>query len=170
MGRSLAVKGPPIIRFGVVLAVLLIVLSVVLSSCLLVGTRGARDLYVAPGREEAVRRGAWEVGAVRVDKMVGSGSLEEEARSILRLFLARDTGMRPGMEEIDALTLDAIIREREFLRDYRSLHAVSVELWLYERDPAVPVAVALYSENSRDTIESHAYLYRVLRRALRLFR
>ncbi|MBN1836705.1 MAG: hypothetical protein JW820_12695, partial [Spirochaetales bacterium] len=139
----------------------------VLSSCLLFEPRGARELYVAPGREETLKQGAWTLGSITLEKLAGSTSLESEARGILRLILARDFQPEGGAGPV--LRLDASVREREFLRDYRSLNAVSVELRLYESGSEEPLAMALYSENTRETIESHAYLYDLMRRALGLF-
>jgi hypothetical protein len=177
VARILAVKAFLVVRCGILLFTL--------SSCVLLEPRGAREVYVAPGSETAIIEAEWRVATVRVEKTVGSASLQEEARSILEVTLAREQGrarrtpgrvpapapnVEPDGPAIPALSLDAVIREREFMRDYRSLNAVSVELRLYESDPARPVAMALYSENTRDTIESHAYLYRLIRKAMGLVR
>ena len=176
MRRPLAVPRRPIRpRPALLLPLLLLGISIpMLASCLLPEARRARDLYVAPGGEELLDRASWGVGSVLVEQGVRSASLEAEARSILQVLLAQ-TGVRgtpEGSREggAEELLLDATIREREFLRDYRSFNAVSLELRLYQTDAERPLAIALYSENTRETIASSAYLYAVIRKALGVLR
>jgi len=161
----------PLLRIPANAALALCVLAV--CSCLLFETRRARDLYVAPGYEQSFRTAGWIVGPVQVHKGVSTDSLEDEARSILQVLLLRDSASAsvgdtaaPGGS--GQLTLAALIRQREFVREYRSLNAVSVELRLFDGDCETPIAIALYSENTPETIESHAYLYSLIRKALRV--
>ena len=65
----------------------------------------------------------------------------------------------------NTLLLRALIKEQAFSREFRDLNTVSIELSIFDPPKTGAVALALYSENTKDTIESYAYLHSVIRRA-----
>jgi hypothetical protein len=137
-----------------------------LCSCLVLQPRCTRDRYIEPGYAEMIEQAALNLDSVAVRRGIASGALEANATYILELMLRRHNAetSNPG----HALSMRALIKEEEFSREFRSWNAVTVELSLFDPQGSKAVALALYSENTKETIDSYAYLHSVTRRALRL--
>jgi len=137
-----------------------------LCSCLIFQPRQARDLYIESGYAERIGRAELILDSLTVQRGFDSQALEENASYILRLLLAQrnqDSG-RNGK----ALSVRALIKEEEFSQEFHTLNTVTVELRVFDPPNTEAVALALYSENTKDTIASYAYLHSLIRRALRL--
>jgi hypothetical protein len=91
-----------------------------------------------------------------VQKGFESLHLHANAKHILSLPLAKNTKKprQPGTP----LRIRALIREEEFSRNFQTRNTVTVELSVFDLRSSEPVAIALVSENTRETIESYAYL------------
>ena len=141
---------------------MLAALSLSLCSCLAVQPRQARDLYIESGYAETVGEAELVLDSLTVEKGFDAESLEANAAYILRLMLARrnQEAGDPGK----TLLLHALIKEEEFTREFRGLNTVTVELSLIDPPTGEAVALALFSENTKDTIQSYAYLHSVIRR------
>ena len=138
-------------------------------SCLVYQPRHAKDLYVEPGYGQIIQKAELVLDSLRVQKGFDSQALEENAAYILRLMLEQRN--QNSGHAGDTLSLHALIKEQEFSREFQTLNTVTVELSVFDPPESRIVALALYSETTRDTIESYAYLYSLIRRALRhLFR
>ena len=136
-----------------------------LSSCLLLETRRVQDLYVQSDYIELIKHAELVLGSITVQKGFDSQHLEANADYIFQLRLARNKQKlhQPGK----LLQIRALIKEEEFTRDFRTRNTVTVELSVFDPRASEPVAVALLSENTRETIESYAYLHSIIRRAIR---
>ena len=136
-----------------------------LCSCLVLQPRRARNLFVASGYAETIKNAELILDSLAVQKGFDSQALEANAAYILRLMLVRrnQDSADPGR----TLLLRALVKEREFSREFQTLNTVTVELSIFDPPTGEAVALALYSENTRDTIESYAYLHAVIRRAFR---
>lgn len=136
-----------------------------LSSCLLLETRRVQDLYVRSDYTELIKHAELVLDSITVQKGFDSQHLEANAEYIFRLFLARNSQelRQPGK----LLRIRALIKEEEFSRNFQTRNTVTVELSVLESISSEPVAIALFSENTRETIESYAYLHSIIHRALR---
>jgi hypothetical protein len=136
-----------------------------LCSCLAFQPRQAQDLYIEPGYAETIKNAELILDSLTVRKGFDSQALEANAAYILQLMLARrnQDSADPG----STLFLRALIKEEEFSREFHTLNTVTVELSIFDPPESNAVALALYSENTKDTIESYAYLHSVIRRAFR---
>jgi hypothetical protein len=137
---------------------------VLLGSCLVLGTGRVRDLYVSPGYQPHLRAAPCSLEAVTVDTALDAHRLEQNAAYILRLILARRSSQ--AAEGTKPLSVRVLIKEEQYLRAYRTLNSVAVELRFFAPESAEPVALLLYSENTEDSIRSYAYLYSLLSRAV----
>lgn len=144
---------------------LLVGVVLFLSSCLLFETRRVQDLYVQSDYTEKIKHAELVLDSVAVQKGFDSPHLEANAEYILRLLLARYTQnlRQPGKP----LQIRALIKEHEFSRDFQTSNTVTVELSVFDPRSRGPVAIALFSENTRETIESYAYLHLIIHRAIR---
>jgi len=135
------------------------------SSCLLLETRRVQDLYIRSDYTELIKQADLVLDSIAVQKGFDSQHLEANAGYIFRLFLARNSQelRQPGK----LLRIRALIKEEEFSRNFQTRNTVTVELTVLEPISSEPVAIALYSENTRETIESYAYLHSIIHRALR---
>jgi hypothetical protein len=136
-----------------------------LCSCLVLQPRRARDLYIESGYARTVEEAKLVLDSITVQKGFDSQSLEANAAYILQLMLVRrnQDSADPGK----TLLVRALIKEEEFSREFQSLNTVTVELSIFDPPKAKAVALALYSENTKDTIASYAYLHSLIRRAFR---
>jgi hypothetical protein len=134
-------------------------------SCLALQPQRARDLYVQAGYIEVVKNSAFILDRLSVTKGFDSRLLEENAAYVFHLVLGQRN--QEVADRDKTLRLRAVIKEREFSRDFRTLHTVTVELSLFDPPREKAVALLLYSENTRETIESYTYLHGVIQRALR---
>lgn len=136
-----------------------------LSSCLLLETRRVQDLYVRSDYTELIKHAELVLDSIAVQKGFDSQHLEDNAEYIFRLFLARNSQElhQPGK----LLRIRALIKEEEFSRNFQTRNTVTVELSVLEPISSESVAIALFSENTRETIESYAYLHSIIHRALR---
>jgi len=136
-----------------------------LCSCLVFQAHHARDLYIESGYAETIKRADLVLDSLTVQKGFDSQPLEANAAYILQLMLVRrnQDSRHPGK----TLLVRAFIKEEEFSREFHTLNTVTVELSIFDPPKTKAVALALYSENTRDTIESYAYLHSVIRRAFR---
>jgi hypothetical protein len=134
-----------------------------LCSCLVFQSRQARDLYIEPGYAERIQRAELVLDSLTVQKGFDSQALEENAAYILQLMLLRRN--QDASSAGNPLLLRAVIKEEEFTREFRSQNTVTVELSILDPQNTKAVALALYCENTRDTIDSYAYLHSVIRRA-----
>ena len=135
------------------------------SSCLLLETRRVQDLYIRSDYTELIKQADLVLDSLAVQKGFDSRHLEANAGYIFRLLLARNSQelRQPGK----LLRIRALIKEEEFSRNFQTRNTVTVELTVLEPISSEPVAIALYSENTRETIESYAYLHSIIHRALR---
>ena len=133
-----------------------------LSSCLLLETRRVQDLYVRSDYTELIKNAELVLDSITVQKGFDSQHLEANAGYIFRLFLARNSQelRQPGK----LLRIRALIKEEEFSRNFQTRNTVTVELTVLEPISSEPVAIALYSENTREMIESYADLHSIIRR------
>ena len=143
----------------------IVVLFCSLCSCLVLQPRRARDIYIESGYIKTLKEAELVLESLTVQKGFDSQSLEANAAYILQLMLVQrnQDSTDPGK----TLLVHALIKEEEFSRDFKSTNTVTVELSIFDPPGAEAVALALYSENTRDTIASYAYLHSVIRRALR---
>jgi hypothetical protein len=134
-----------------------------LCSCMVFQSRRAQDLYIETGYTERIQRAELVLDTLTVRKGFDSQALEENAAYIVQLLLVRRN--QDAADTGNALLLRTLIKEEAFSRELRDLNTVTVELSVF--DPLKPqaVALALYSENTKDTIDSYAYLHSVIRRA-----
>jgi hypothetical protein len=135
-----------------------------LCSCLALQPQRARDLYVQADYTETVKNAALLLDCLAVNKGFDSGLLEENAAYVFHLMLKQRNQAAAARDR--TLLLRAMIKEQEFSRDFQTLHTVTVELSIFDPPREEAVALLLYSENTRETIESYAYLHGVIRRAL----
>jgi hypothetical protein len=136
-----------------------------LCSCLVLQPRRARDLYIRADCADTIKHAELVLDSLAVQKGFDSRHLEANATYILRLMLIRRNQKVHRPE--GRLLVRALIKEEEFSRDYRRHNTVTVELSVHAPSGGQTLALALYSENTTETIESYAYLYSVVRRALR---
>ena len=134
-----------------------------LCSCLVIQPRRAQDLYIESGYPERIRRAELVLDSLTVRKGFDSRALEENAAYIVELLLMRRN--QNSAAAGNTLLLRALIKEQAFSREFRDLNTVSIELSIFDPPKTGAVALALYSENTKDTIESYAYLHSVIRRA-----
>ena len=66
-----------------------------------------------------------------------------------------------------SLSIQVLIKEEEFSREFWRFNTVTVELSIFDPPKRQPVALVLYSENTKETIDSYAYLHSLIRRAFR---
>jgi len=144
---------------------LLVGVVLFLSSCLLFETRRVQDLYVQSDYTDQIKHAQLVLDSISVQKGFASPHLEANADYILRLLLAGNTQKlrQPGKP----LRIRALIKEEEFSRDFQTRNTVTVELSVFDPRSSKPVAIALFSENTRETIDSYAYLHSIIRRAIR---
>jgi hypothetical protein len=140
-------------------------IALLLGSCLMVPHRRTRDLYIETGYEETIKTAELVLEAVTVHKGFDSHTLETNAAYILNLMLVRRNQALAGRGK--SLSIRALIKEEEFSREYRRFNTVTVELSIYDSPKTQPIALMLYSENTKETIDSYAYLHSVLRRIFR---
>ena len=143
----------------------IVVLFCSLCSCLVLQPRRARDIYIESGYVKTVKEAELVLESLTVQKGFDSQSLEANAAYILQLMLVQRNQDSPDPGK--TLLVRALIKEEEFSREFKSTNTVTVELSLFEPSKTEPVALALYSENTRDTIASYAYLHSLIRRAFR---
>ena len=134
-----------------------------LCSCLAIQPRRAQDLYVESGYAERIQRGEVVLDALTVRKGFDSRAIEENAAYIMELLLMRWN--QDSATAGNSLLLRTLIKEESFSREFRDLNTVTVELSLFDPPKTGAVALTLYSETTKDTIESYAYLHSVIRRA-----
>lgn len=136
-----------------------------LCSCLVFQSRQARDLYIESGYAETIEKAELVLDSLTVQKGFDSQTLEANATYILQLMLVRrnQKSANPGK----TLLVRALIKEEEFSREFRNLNTVTVELSIFDPPKTKAVALALYSENTKNTTESYAYLHSLIRRAFR---
>jgi hypothetical protein len=136
-----------------------------LSSCLLLETRRVQNLYIRSDYTELIKHAELVLDSIAVRKGFDSQHLEADAEYIIRLLLARNSQelRQPGK----LLKLRALIKEKEFSRNFQNRNTVTVELSVLEPISSEPVAIVLFSENTKETIESYAYLHSLINRALR---
>jgi len=136
-----------------------------LGSCLLFETRRVQDLYVQSDYTDQIKHAELVLDSIAVQKGFDSPHLEASAEYILRLLLAANTQKlrQPGKP----LRIRALIKEEEFSRDFQTRNTVTVELSVFDPQSSKPVVIALFSENTRETIDSYAYLHSIIRRAVR---
>jgi hypothetical protein len=132
-------------------------------SCLVFQSRRAQDLYIESGYAERIQRAELVLDSLAVRKGFDSQALEENAAYILQLLLAGRN--QDSATAGQTLLLHALIKEEEFSRELRDLNTVTVELSIFDPPKTRAVVLALYSENTKDTIDSYAYLHSVIRRA-----
>ena len=148
-------------RFSIIPACLL-----ALCSCLVSAPPRANELYVDREYAGALRKAELVLDSLSVQKGFDSKILETNAAYILHLLLERrNQDLPPNGGE--SLSLHALIKEAEFPRDLQTLNTVTVELRIFDPPRTKAVALALYSETTKETIESYSYLHSVIRRALR---
>jgi hypothetical protein len=134
-----------------------------LCSCLVLQPRQARDLYVESGYGQTIEKAELILDSLTVQKGFDSQTLEANAAYILHLLLVQRNQDSADPEK--TLLIRALIKEEEFSREFQTLNTVTVELSIFDPPKAEAVALALFSENTKDTIESYAYLHSVIRRA-----
>ena len=144
----------------------LAVFVLALCSCLVFAPQRAHELYVDREYRAAIGESRLTLDCLAVQKGFDSAGLEANAAYILHLMLAR-RNQNLSDTSAQALSLRALIKEEEFSRDYRPLNTVSVELSIFDPPRESAVALALYSETTKQTIASYGYLHSVIRRALR---
>lgn len=134
-----------------------------LCSCLFLPSRSARDLYIESGYTERVHSAELVLDSLTVRKGFESRILEENAAYIVQLLLVRRN--QDSATSGKTLLLRALIKEQAYSREFRDLNTVTVELSLFDPPKTEAVALALYSETTKDTIDSYAYMHSVIRRA-----
>lgn len=134
-----------------------------LCSCLVIQPRRAQDLYIESDYTERILRAELVLDSLTVRKGFDSRALEENAAYIVELLLMRRN--QDSAAAGNTLLLRALIKEEAFSREFRDLNTVTIELSIFDPPKTGAVALALYSENTKDTIESYAYLHSVIRRA-----
>ena len=134
-----------------------------LCSCLLIQPRRAQDLYIETGYAERIRTAEVVLDSLTVRKGFDSQNLEDNAIYITKLLLVRRN--QDSATAGSPLLLRGSIKEEAFSREFRDLNTVTVELCIFDPPKTGAVALALYSETTKDTIESYAYLHAVIRRA-----
>ncbi len=136
-----------------------------LCSCQVMQPRQARELYVESGYSEIVANAKLVLDSIMVQRGFDSGAIRENAAYILQLLLVQRN--QDLADPSKTLLVHALIKEEEFAREFKTLHTVTVELSLFDPPKSGAVVLSLYSENTRDTIQSYAYLHSLIRRALR---
>lgn len=136
-----------------------------LCSCLVLQPRQARDLFIESGYAETVENAELVLDSLTVQRGFDSQAIEANAAYILQLMLVQRNQdlVDPG----NTLSMRALIKEEEFSREFQTLNTVTVELSIFDPPKTRAVVLALYSENTRDTIQSYAYLHSLIRRAFR---
>ena len=134
-----------------------------LCSCLVIQPRRAQDLYIESDYTERILRVELVLDSLTVRKGFDSRALEENAAYIVELLLMRRN--QDSAAAGNTLLLRALIKEEAFSREFRDLNTVTIELSIFDPPKTGAVALAIYSENTKDTIESYAYLHSVIRRA-----
>lgn len=135
-----------------------------LCSCLIIAPQRAKNLFVESGYARSLKNGELLLGSLTVEKGFDSHQLEANASFMLGLMLEQRNQQLPL--SADSLLVQALIKEEEFTRDFKTLNTVTVELSIYDPRRGEPVALALYSETTVQTIESYAYLHSLIRRTL----
>lgn len=136
-----------------------------LCSCLVLQPRRARDIYIESSYAKTVKEAELVLESLTVQKGFEPQSMEANAAYILQLMLVQRN--QDSSDPRKTLLVRVLIKEEEFSREFKSTNTVTVELSLFDPPKTEAVALALYSENTRDTIASYAYLHSVIRRALR---
>ena len=134
-----------------------------LCACLVAHPHRAQDLYVETGYADRIQTAEVVLDSLTVRKGFDSMGLEENAAYIMELLLGRRN--QDLATAGDTLLLRTLIKEEAFSREYRDLNTVTVELSLFDPPKPAAVALALYSETTKETIESYAYLHSVIQRA-----
>lgn len=147
-------------RIGIIAAAFLSICS-----CLVLQPRRARDLFIESGYTETVENAELVLDSLTVQRGFDSQAIEANAAYILQLMLVqRNQDLAdPG----NILSMRALIKEEEFSREFQTLNTVTVELSIFDPPKSRAVVLALYSENTMDTIQSYAYLHSLIRRAFR---
>jgi hypothetical protein len=135
-----------------------------LCSCLVFQQRQARDLYVESGYEGTIKNAELILDSLTVQKGFDTERLEANAAYIIQLMLVQRN--QDSAISGKTLLIRALIKEEAFSREFQTLNTVTVELSVFDSPASKPVAMALFSENTKDTIESYTYLHSVIRRAL----
>jgi hypothetical protein len=134
-----------------------------LCSCLVFQSSRAQDLYIENGYAKRIRSEELVLDSLAVRKGFDSQALEENAAYILQLLLVRWN--QGSVSDGDPLLLRALVKEEAFSREFRDLNTVTVELSIFDPPKTEAVALALYTENTKNTIDSYKYLHSVIRRA-----
>jgi hypothetical protein len=134
-----------------------------LCSCLAVQPRRAQELYIESDYAQRIETAELVLDSLTVRKGFDSRILEENAAYIVELLLVRRN--QDSATAGNPLLLRTLIKEEAFSREFRDLNTVTIELSLFDPPKTGAVALALYSETTKDTIESYAYLHSVIRRA-----
>ena len=143
--------------------VVLVLVVLPLCSCLVLQPARTRDLCVEPGYTEKIRAAELVLDSLTVQKGFDSENLEKNAAYILQLMLLRRNHDASGSG--GTLLLHVLVKEEELRREFRNLNTVTVELSVFDPPNTHAVALAFYSESTKATIASYAYMHSVMRRA-----
>jgi len=132
-------------------------------SCALFSGRTLQDSHIPPSYQEKIAQSFVFLNAVRVEKTGDAEQVQRNGDYICRLLLEKRNSRVISSEK--SFTALVRLKEDSFLRDFRNLNTVAVEISLYAEDH--PVAFYLFSQETEYSLSSYSYLYRTLETALK---
>ena len=137
-----------------------LVLPFLLGSCLLLPPPRIQELYQRQGRPLKAEEYTLVLAGVSVIEAGEEERVADNTSRILDFLIkkhARNTSTPSSI-----LYLSACLEEEAILRDYETLNSISVELRLCTEEGGEPETIALYSEETKNTLSSYRYLFRIV--------
>jgi len=116
-----------------------------------------------PGKdiEDRIKTEGFIVKSVTIKKSFDSEIVRENAQYALSILVPeRET---PAGSSLQA---EVVLKEESFIKGFKQLNSVSLELIIRETDESI-VRMVLVSEETENTLSSYRYLYKILEKGIR---
>jgi len=138
-----------------------------LSGCLAWPGPRVKDSFAVHGFHEDLRLGVLAVESIAVDKELDAEAVRANAEAIVKLLLARYSpeAQADSAGEEARYAARMTIKERSFQKEYENFNSVTLEVEVRKEGYGEPSFIYAASEDTKNTVSSYRYLFRILRRA-----
>jgi hypothetical protein len=149
----------------------LILIWIICASCLFNNQSVIEEIHITAGGFDRNGHSHIIIDAITIKKDIDSDVIRENAAYILELLKEKyDCHKKSTINMAGNLsqTLHTIVsvKENSYMKGYESFNTVTIEMICFkgEDHTGEPVIIALFSEDTKETISSYRYLYSILER------